>query len=198
MKFFCFFIEQNFNINAFIFEIPFTKSGKAHGEMADQYKRKTILVVEAAFPHLKKRLKVIDKREIEVPPIENAIELIEKKSVQLGQQLRTAQPNSKTLQIILQGSLLMQVNAGPLEICRVFLSNEAPKTSFGAAEVARLTETMKEFAQSLLAAVKLNAKMVDGNDSNQLVLQEELVAGYKSFAAKIGQYIPEVNVDVDL
>ena len=53
------------HIDAFIFEIPFTKSGKAHGEMADQYKRKTILVVEAAFPHLKKRLKVIDKREIE-------------------------------------------------------------------------------------------------------------------------------------
>lgn len=34
--------------------------------MADQYKRKTILLVEAAFPHLKKRLKVIEKREIEV------------------------------------------------------------------------------------------------------------------------------------
>eukprot|EP00026_Physarum_polycephalum_P000247 Phypoly_transcript_00247.p1 GENE.Phypoly_transcript_00247~~Phypoly_transcript_00247.p1 ORF type:complete len:1883 (+),score=221.77 Phypoly_transcript_00247:138-5651(+) len=186
--------EQNFNINAFIFEIPFTKSGKAHGDMLEQYKRKTILLVEAAFPHVKKRLKVIEKREIEVPPIENAIELIDKKSVQLGQQLRTAQPNSKTLQIILQGSLLMQVNAGPLEICRLFLSNG----SFGASEVARLTETMKEFAQSLLAAVKLNAKMVDANDTNQLVLQEELVAGYKSFAAKVNQYIPDITVDVDL
>lgn len=68
-----------------------------------------------------------------MPPIENAIELIDKKAVQLGQQLRTAQPNSKTLQIILQGALLLQVNAGPLEICRVFLSDEAPKNTFAPA-----------------------------------------------------------------
>jgi hypothetical protein len=57
---------------------------------------------------------------------------------------------------------------------------------------------MKEFSQSLLAAVKLNAKMVDANDTNQLVLQEELVTGYKTFATKIGQYIPELAVEVDL
>ena len=64
--------------------------------------------------------------------------------------------------------------------------------------MAKLTESMKEFGQSLLAAVKLNAKMVDANDTHQLVLQEELVAGYKSFAAKIGMYVPDVAVDVDL
>jgi hypothetical protein len=61
-------------------------------------------------------------------------------------------------------------------------------------DVAKLTETMKEFAQSLCAAVKLNAKMVDANDPNQLVLQEELVAGYKTFAAKICQYVPDMEI----
>lgn len=162
-----------------------------------------------------------------MPPIENAIELIDKKTVQLGQQLRTAQPNSKTLQILLQGSLLTQVNVGPLEICRVFLSEEAPKNTFSAAgtipllfsfffpflskiadpffhvliyfiaEVQRLSDAMKEFTQNLGAAVKLNARLVDANDNNQLMLQDQLIAGYRAFTAKVGLHVP-LEIDEDL
>lgn len=73
--------EQNYNISLwllafftqtldrFIFETPFTKTGKAHGEMGEQYKRKTILTVEGVFPYMKKRLKVIDKKEVVVPRV---------------------------------------------------------------------------------------------------------------------------------
>jgi hypothetical protein len=48
----------------FIFETPFTKSGKAHGDTAEQYKRKTVLTLESYFPYLKKRLKVVQKSEV--------------------------------------------------------------------------------------------------------------------------------------
>lgn len=64
--------------------------------------------------------------------------------------------------------------------------------------MARLTATMKDFAQSLVAAVKLNAKMVDANDNNQLILQENLVAGYKNFASKITQYVPNIDIATEV
>jgi hypothetical protein len=49
----------------FIFETPFTKKGgQVHGDMSEQYKRKTILTVEATFPYLKRRLKIIEKQEV--------------------------------------------------------------------------------------------------------------------------------------
>ena len=35
--------ERNNNIRRFMFETPFTKNGKAHGAVEEQYKRKTIL-----------------------------------------------------------------------------------------------------------------------------------------------------------
>lgn len=35
--------EQENNIRRFVFETPFTLSGKAHGALSEQHKRKTIL-----------------------------------------------------------------------------------------------------------------------------------------------------------
>ena len=35
--------ERNNNINRFVYETPFTRTGKAHGEVHEQWKRKTIL-----------------------------------------------------------------------------------------------------------------------------------------------------------
>jgi hypothetical protein len=52
----------------FIFESPFTKSGKAHGDLADQCKRKTILRTAKAFPFVKSRLPVIEKKEVRIMP----------------------------------------------------------------------------------------------------------------------------------
>jgi len=38
--------EQNNNVRRFIYETPFTVSGKAHGSLTEQCKRKTILTSE--------------------------------------------------------------------------------------------------------------------------------------------------------
>ncbi|KTG32853.1 hypothetical protein cypCar_00043101, partial [Cyprinus carpio] len=39
--------ERHHNINRFVFETPFTLSGKKHGDVEEQCKRKTILTSEA-------------------------------------------------------------------------------------------------------------------------------------------------------
>ena len=47
-----------------MFVTPFTPSGKAHGDLADQYKRKTILTVADAFPYIKTRINVVQREEV--------------------------------------------------------------------------------------------------------------------------------------
>ena len=51
--------EKNFNIKEFIFSTPFTPDGNPHGELKDQYKRKTILETEKHFPYVKTRIEVL-------------------------------------------------------------------------------------------------------------------------------------------
>lgn len=46
-------------IGRFAFNTPFTPSGKAHGDVTEQYMRKTILTSMECFPYVKKRSKVV-------------------------------------------------------------------------------------------------------------------------------------------
>ena len=51
------YFEHNHNIREFLYEVPFTSTGRAHGAVQDQWKRKTIVRVEgSSFPYMKKRL----------------------------------------------------------------------------------------------------------------------------------------------
>ena len=36
--------ERNNNVNQFMYETPFTKGGKARGEIFEQFKRRTVLM----------------------------------------------------------------------------------------------------------------------------------------------------------
>ena len=48
----------------FMYATPFTMDGRAHGELKDQYKRKTILTVSHSFPYVKTRLPVINREQV--------------------------------------------------------------------------------------------------------------------------------------
>lgn len=58
------FFEKNYSLKRFIYATPFTLDGKAHGPLNQQYKRKTILTTERAFPYVKTRIPVIDKQQV--------------------------------------------------------------------------------------------------------------------------------------
>ncbi|XP_023345709.1 dedicator of cytokinesis protein 7, partial [Eurytemora carolleeae] len=112
--------ERNHNISRFIFSTPFTTvEGSAHGELQDQYKRKTILTTVNHFPYIKTRIQVIDRKQIVLTPIEVAIEDIQLKVAKLAAAIKSNDP--KILQMELQGSIGTTVNQGPMEVARVFL-----------------------------------------------------------------------------
>ena len=46
-------------LGRFSFNTPFTPGGKAHGDVKEQYMRKTILTSMESFPYVKKRSKVV-------------------------------------------------------------------------------------------------------------------------------------------
>lgn len=48
----------------FMYATPFTLDGRAHGELHEQYKRKTILTTVHFFPYVKTRLSVINREQV--------------------------------------------------------------------------------------------------------------------------------------
>jgi len=176
--------DRNYNLNRFIFSTPFTLTGKAHAEsLRDQHKRKTILTVENQFPYVKKRLLVVKKQEINLTPIENSIETIESRTDMLLSELRTAPPNAKTLQNVLQGSVLLQVHVGPKKICEDFLGN--PK-EYPPEQIETLKHDMREFVKACDDAVTLNKTLI-GNELLQF--HYELEQGLKELKSIVTKYL---------
>ncbi|XP_051569546.1 dedicator of cytokinesis protein 7-like isoform X3 [Myxocyprinus asiaticus] len=123
------YFDKNYNLRTFMYCTPFTLDGRAHGDLHEQYKRKTILTTSHAFPYIKTRINVIHKEEIMLMPMEVAIEDMQKKTQELAFATHQDPADPKMLQMVLQGCVGTTVNQGPLEVAQVFLSEipEDPK-----------------------------------------------------------------------
>jgi len=182
--------ERNYNINRFIFSTPYTKSttGKAHAEaVKDQWKRKTVLTTESQFPYLKRRLLVINKQEIDVTPLENSIESIVGRTEVILKEVRSSNPTTKTLQPVLQGSILAKVNLGPTQICEGFLSQENSK-DWPPDETERLKQGLRDFLKACSEAVILNQRLI-GPD--QQSFHNELEQGFSELVKFMQPFVGE-------
>jgi len=63
--------ERHNDIKRFIYETPFSKTGKMTDDLSQQWKKKVIITTEFSFPHLEKRARVVKKEEVNTrsPPI---------------------------------------------------------------------------------------------------------------------------------
>lgn len=57
-------------LERFMYATPFTPAGRAHGELHEQYKRKTILTTAVHFPYVKTRIQVVHRAQLTLTPIE--------------------------------------------------------------------------------------------------------------------------------
>lgn len=62
------YFDKNYNLRRFVYCTPFTLDGRAHGDLHEQYKRKTILTTSHAFPYIKTRINIIHKEEVQSDP----------------------------------------------------------------------------------------------------------------------------------
>nr|XP_012646049.1 dedicator of cytokinesis protein 6 isoform X1 [Microcebus murinus] len=123
------YFDRNYGLRTFLFCTPFTPDGRAHGELHEQHKRKTLLSTDHAFPYIKTRIRVCHREETVLTPVEVAIEDMQKKTRELAFATEQDPPDAKMLQMVLQGSVGPTVNQGPLEVAQVFLAEipEDPK-----------------------------------------------------------------------
>ncbi|XP_058233853.1 dedicator of cytokinesis protein 7-like isoform X13 [Hemibagrus wyckioides] len=153
------YFDKNYNLRMFMYCTPFTLDGRAHGDLHEQYKRKTILTTSHAFPYIKTRINVIQKEEIILVPIEVAIEDMQKKTQELAFATHQDPADSKMLQMVLQGCVGTTVNQGPLEVAQVFLS-EIPEDPKLFRHHNKLRLSFKDFMKRCEDALRKNKALI--------------------------------------
>ncbi|KAM7160164.1 dedicator of cytokinesis protein 10 isoform 6-T6 [Macrochelys suwanniensis] len=179
--------EMHHNINHFVFETPFTLSGKKHGGVEEQCKRRTILTTSHLFPYVKKRIQVISQSSTELNPIEVAIDEMSKKVSELKQLCTMEEVDMIRLQLKLQGSVSVKVNAGPMAYARAFLEETNAK-KYPDNQVKLLKEIFRQFAEACGHALEVNKRLIK---EDQLEYQEEMKSHYKDMLSELSTVMNE-------
>ncbi|XP_041436699.1 dedicator of cytokinesis 9 L homeolog isoform X6 [Xenopus laevis] len=179
--------EKSHNIRRFVFEMPFTMSGKRQGGVEEQWKRRTILTAIHCFPYVKKRIPVMYQHHTDLNPIEVAIDEMSKKVAELRQLCSSSEVDMIKLQLKLQGSVSVQVNAGPLAYARVFLDDTVTK-KYADNKIKQLKEVFRQFVEACGQALCVNERLIK---ENQFEYQEEMKANYKEMVKELSEIMHE-------
>ncbi|XP_060625528.2 dedicator of cytokinesis protein 9 isoform X14 [Anolis sagrei] len=179
--------ERNHNIRRFMFEMPFTQLGKRRGGVEEQCKRRTILTAIHCFPYVKKRIPIMYQHYIDLNPIEVAIDEMSKKVAELRQLCSSAEVDMIKLQLKLQGSVSVQVNAGPLAYARVFLDDTNTKR-YPDNKVKLLKEVFRQFVEACGQALEVNERLIK---EDQIEYQEEMKANYREMTKELSEIMHE-------
>ncbi|XP_015270597.1 PREDICTED: dedicator of cytokinesis protein 9 isoform X3 [Gekko japonicus] len=179
--------ERNHNIRRFMFEMPFTQLGKRRGGVEEQCKRRTILTAIHCFPYVKKRIPVMYQHHTDLNPIEVAIDEMSKKVAELRQLCSSTEVDMIKLQLKLQGSVSVQVNAGPLAYARAFLDDTNTKR-YPDNKVKLLKEVFRQFVEACGQALEVNERLIK---EDQIEYQEEMKANYREMAKELSEIMHE-------
>ncbi|XP_050551818.1 dedicator of cytokinesis protein 7 isoform X1 [Spodoptera frugiperda] len=178
--------EKNYNIKRFMYATPFTVGGRAHGDIAEQCKRKTILTTAHHFPYVKTRIQVVSRTQIILTPIEVAIEDIQKKINELAAATSQEPADPKMLQMVVQGCIGTTVNQGPLELAQVFLAPVAEGTQPPTRLTNKLRLAFKDFSKKCHDALRKNKNLIG---SDQREYQRELERNFQRFTERLAPLI---------
>lgn len=120
-------------------------------------------------------------------PIEVAIDEMSKKVAELRQLCSSAEVDMIKLQLKLQGSVSVQVNAGPLAYARAFLDDTNTKR-YPDNKVKLLKEVFRQFVEACGQALAVNERLIK---EDQLEYQEEMKANYREMAKELSDIMHE-------
>ncbi|KAF7494499.1 Dedicator of cytokinesis protein 9 [Sarcoptes scabiei] len=109
--------EKNVGVQRFVYEQRL--HDKIASNVSEQYKKRVILTSSHSFPYFLKRIPIISKEEIILKPIDVAIDEMQERVQQLEHVIMNQ--DVKHLQLVLQGSIHVTVNCGPLAYANAFL-----------------------------------------------------------------------------
>ncbi|XP_067890348.1 dedicator of cytokinesis protein 9-like isoform X5 [Heterodontus francisci] len=179
--------EKSHNIQRFVFEMPFTTSGKKQGGVDQQCKRRTILTTTHYFPYVKKRIPVMYQQHVDLNPIEVAIDEMGNKVAELQILCSSSDVDMIKLQLKLQGSVIVQVNAGPLAYARAFLE-EANMKKYPDNKVKQLKEVFRQFVEACGQALIVNERLIK---EDQVEYQEEMKVNYREMVRELSNIMHE-------
>ncbi|KAK6623677.1 hypothetical protein RUM43_009529 [Polyplax serrata] len=181
--------ETTHDINCFMFETPFTKDGRVRGSPEEQWKRRTILKTKHSFPYVKKRIEVVDRTIEERSPIEVALDEMKQKVNELEDVVFTRPTDAKKLQLRLQGSICVQVNAGPLAYANAFLDRNG-NSNYTDTKVEELKDIFQDFVRICYCALQVNSKVIEADQQEyQDVLQTNFQKMCQSLSSIFGESI---------
>lgn len=122
-------------------------------------------------------------------PIENATDILNERAKATIAELKNEPTNIKTLQILLQGSVIPQVNAGPMAIAREFLTRHGifyifltfqkifiqRTESWPQEHVDKLKSALIQFLQVNSEALRKNKQLIE---PDQIEFQLQCEQGY--------------------
>ncbi|KAI1305795.1 Dedicator of cytokinesis protein 9 [Halotydeus destructor] len=182
------------NLNKFMFETPYSLTDPNKSRSAtcvEQCKRRTIVTSSYFFPYVVKRIPVISKAVQTLSPIEVAIDEMESRVKELTDVVNCERPDFKRLQLKLQGSISVQVNAGPMAYAKAFL---APKSldpmgnTFPLIKTALLKQVYKDFLIACENALELNEKIIA---SDQREYHQALKSNFAELVNELTVYLKE-------
>ncbi|KAA0716136.1 Dedicator of cytokinesis protein 9 [Triplophysa tibetana] len=179
--------ERSHNICRFVFEMPFTVSGRKQGGVEEQCKRRTILTSTQCFPYVKKRIAVMYQHHVDLNPIEVAIDEMSKKVLEIRQLCSCSDVDMIQLQLKLQGSISVQVNAGPLAYARAFLDDSSTK-KYPDNKVKQLKEVFRQFVEVCGLGLSVNERLIK---EDQQEYHEEMKTNYRDLAKELSAIMHE-------
>ncbi|XP_051505801.1 dedicator of cytokinesis protein 11-like isoform X2 [Myxocyprinus asiaticus] len=185
--------EKCQNISRFVFETPYTLTGKKHGGVEEQCKRRTILTTANTFPYVKKRIEVVAEKHFELKPIDVAIDEMKEKSAELTKLCLNQEVDMIQLQLKLQGCVSVQVNAGPMAYARAFLDES--KSGQSNKKVKELKEIFRQFVNACSMALDINERLIK---EDQYEYHEGLKANFKSMVKELSDIIHEQIYQEDM
>uniref|UniRef100_A0A671RTP7 Dedicator of cytokinesis protein 9-like n=1 Tax=Sinocyclocheilus anshuiensis TaxID=1608454 RepID=A0A671RTP7_9TELE len=185
--------ERSHNIRRFVFEMPFTVSGKKQGGVEEQCKRRTILTATHCFPYVKKRIAVMYQHHVDLNPIEVAIDEMSKKVLEIRQLCSCSDVDMIQLQLKLQGSISVQVNAGPLAYARAFLDDASTK-KYPDNKVKQLKEVFRQFVEACGLGLGVNERLIK---EDQEEYHDEMKANYRDLTKELSAIMHEPISPVD-
>ncbi|KAI1899017.1 hypothetical protein AGOR_G00078350 [Albula goreensis] len=163
------------------------------GGVEEQCKRRTILTTTHCFPYVKKRIAVMYQHHTDLNPIEVAIDEMSKKVVELRQLCSASEVDMIRLQLKLQGSISVQVNAGPLAYARAFLDDASIK-KYPDNKVKQLKEVFRQFVDACGQGLNINERLIK---EDQQEYHDEMKANYRDLARELSAIMHEPIVPVE-
>ncbi|XP_075797269.1 dedicator of cytokinesis protein 11 isoform X2 [Pelodiscus sinensis] len=179
--------ERNHNIGKFVFETPYTLSGKKHGCVEEQCKKRTVLTTSNLFPYVKKRIPVNYEQQVNLKPIDVATDEIKDKTAELQKLCSSNEVDMIQLQLKLQGCVSVQVNAGPLAYARAFL-NDSQSNKYSSKKVNELKEMFRKFIQACGLALELNEQLIK---EDQIEYHEGLKSNFRDMVKELSDILHE-------